>query len=157
MKFEHGAQRTYASLRIRGDSLDPDQVTRMIRVFSTISYAKGTKYFAGEQTGRLIGRTGVWLFSTKDLVASKNLSHHLLFIVGILVPHPKDFGPLTHLHALLAKQKDLRADVACFWHGRFGEKRPSIPRAITEFLKLIPAELEVDFETDSEEAELREA
>jgi len=115
------------------------------------------KYHAGERTGELVGRTGVWLLSTKEIVASENLYHHLLFIVGILVPDHKDFIPLTQLRVLLAKQKDLHADVACFWHGRYGEKRPSIPRAITEFLKLIPAELEVDFETDSEETEHRQA
>src|SRR6266702_3022468 len=143
MKSEQGARRAYASLRIRGDSLDPDQVTRLLRVFPSIAYAKGMKYHAGERT--------------KEIVASENLYHHLLFIVGILVPDHKDFIPLTQLRVLLAKQKDLHADVACFWHGRYGEKRPSIPRAITEFLKLIPAELEVDFETDSEETEHRQA
>jgi hypothetical protein len=111
------------------------------------------KYHGGERTGELVGRTGVWLLSTKDIVASENLYHHLMYIIGILAPNPKEFGPLTHLHALLAKQKDLHADVACFWHGRFGERRPSIPRAISEFLKIIPAELEVDFETDSNNAE----
>jgi uncharacterized protein DUF4279 len=152
MKSERGARRAYASLRIRGDSLDPDHVTRTLRVFPTIAYGKGMKYYAGERTGELVGRTGVWLLSTKDIVASENLYHHLMYIMAILAPNPKEFAPLTYLHAMLAKQKDLHADVACFWHGRFGERRPSIPRAISEFLKIIPAELEVDFETDNEKA-----
>jgi hypothetical protein len=156
MKSEQGARRAYASLRVQGDSLDPEQVTRTLRIYPTLAYAKGMKYYAGERSGELVGRTGVWLLSTKGIVASENLYHHLIFIIGVLFPNPKDISRLTTFRALLLKNKDLRADIACFWHGRFGEKRPSIPREITEFLKIIPAELELDFETDSDETERKQ-
>ena len=156
-RIERPKARLFASLRVRGDSLDPDQLTRILRVFPTTAYAKGMKYRAGERTGELVGRTGVWLLSTEGIVASDHLNDHLTFLVGVLVPNSKDFSPLTHLHTLLEKQKDLKADIACFWHGRFGEKRPSVPRAFSEFLKLVPADLELDFDTDSDEADRQRA
>ncbi len=155
MRSKVAAERAYASLRVRGDSLDPEQVTRLLGVFPTIAYAKGMKYHAGERTGELIGKTGVWLLSTKSIIASESLNTHLAFLTTILWYGPRQFEPMIRLHALLAKQKDLRADIACFWHGRYGEKRPSIPKSITELLKLIPADLELDFATDSEDAERR--
>jgi hypothetical protein len=156
MKSRQGTRRIYASLRVRGDSLDPEQVTRTLRVFPTIAYAKGMKYQAGERTGELVGRTGVWLLSTKDIVASDNLTIHLLFLMGVLLPTPKDTSPFIHVRALLARHKDWRADISCFWHGRLGEKRPSVPRQISDFLKIIPVELELDFGTDSEESDQRQ-
>jgi hypothetical protein len=36
--------------------------------------------------------------------------------------------------------------VSCFWHGSADTRRPSIPRPITDLLKMIPAE--IDFDVD---------
>jgi hypothetical protein len=69
----------------------------------------------------------------------------ICYLISILVQNPKDLNPLIRLRGILAKHKDLRTDVSGFWHGRFGEKHPSIPRPISEFLKIIPADLELDF------------
>ena len=156
-RSEQDTRKTYASLRVMGDDLDPARVTRILRLVPTIAYAKGGKYQAGNEGPELIGRTGLWLFSTDGIVASDNLHHHVFHILGLLIPGRQDVAPLAHLHGLLAHQKGLRADLACFWHGRYGAKRPSIPRVVPEILKLIPAELETDFDTDSEQAELRRA
>jgi hypothetical protein len=157
MKSELAGGSPFASFRVRGDALDPDQITHLLHVFPTTAYAKGHKYMAGAGTGELIGRTGVWLLSTRGIVASENLIHHLEFIIRILVPDTKNFGPLIGLNMLLLKHKDVRADVSCFWHGRFGERRPSIPKTISDLFKLVPADIELDFDTDSQEADRRRA
>jgi hypothetical protein len=49
---------------------------------------------------------------------------------------------------MLTKNKLLHADLHCFWHGRAGTKKPSIPRLITEVMKVPPATIETDFDTD---------
>jgi hypothetical protein len=152
-RSEGETRKTYAMLRVSGDSLDPDQVTRALRIVPTIAYRKGEKYFAGKRTGELVGRTGVWCLSTEEIVASDNLRHHLSHILGLLVPGRQDIDPLLRLHTVLARHDDLQALLCCFWHGRTGAKRPSIPKTVTEFLKLIPADIETDFATDSDEAE----
>ena len=158
-RSEQDTRKTYASLRVTGDDLDPEQVTRILRVVPTVAYAKGAIYQSGkgERIAEKTGRTGLWLLSTDGLVASDNLQHHLFYILGVLVPGRQDVTPLAQLHSLLTQQKGLRADVSAFWHGRFGAKKPSIPRAVPEILKLLPADLETDFDTDSEDANRRRA
>jgi hypothetical protein len=142
------ARKTYATLRVTGDNLDPNQITKILRVVPTISYAKGEKYFGGKRTGELIGRTGLWSFSTDGLVASDNLHHHLSHIMGILIPGRQDAIPLFHMHAFLARNKGIKADLRCFWHGRSGAKKPSIPKLVSEAMKFLPAAVEPDFDVD---------
>jgi hypothetical protein len=154
---ERDTRKTYASFKVIGDALDPQQMTRILRVVPTVSYAKGEKYWGGERTGQLLGKTGLWLFSTDGIVASPNLNHHLAHIVSIFLPGPNDVAPLANLHALLARQKGMRAEITCFWHGRFGAKRPSVQKTFSEFPKLVPADLELDFDTDSEEPKRQRA
>jgi hypothetical protein len=142
-------RKTYVTFRVMGDSLDPDQITRILRIVPTIAYAKGEKYPAGKRTGELIGRTGVWCLSTDGVVASDNLHHHLAYFLGILIPGRQDAAPLWHLQSLLSRNKTLRADLSCFWHGRAGAKRPSIPKIVAQVTRLLPARIETDFDVHS--------
>jgi len=144
-------RKAYAAFRVRGDALEPSRITKIMRFVPTIAYAKGESFHAGERSGERIGRTGLWLLSTDGVVASDNLHHHLAYILGMLAPGRQDMRPLTDLHGLLLRQKGLRADLTCFWHGRRGARVPSIPRAVSETMKLIPADIEVDFDTDADE------
>jgi hypothetical protein len=145
---DHDTRKTYATLRIVGDNLNPEDITRILRIVPTISYVKGGKYIAGKRTGELVGKTSIWAFSTDRLVASDALQHHIDYILGILVPSRQGPIPLFHLHSILAKNEGLRAELLCFWHGRYGAKRPSIPKYVTEAMQLIPATIETDFDTD---------
>lgn len=149
-------RRTYATFRVSGDALDPEQVTRILRYVPTIAYAKGGTYFAGQRTGNLVGRTGVWLFSTKDIVASDALHDHLFYIVGMFVPGRQNIMPLAHMRALIARG-GLRAELSAFWHGIHGAKRPPIPKGVSEVMKLLPADIEIEFDTDQGEPERRRA
>src|ERR1700683_4071373 len=76
--------KTFVSFRIMGDRLEPDEITNLLRIVPTVVYAKGERYFAGERTGTLIGKTGVWLFSTDRGIRSTNFSDHLNTLVAIL-------------------------------------------------------------------------
>jgi hypothetical protein len=142
-------RKTYVTFRVVGDILDPDQITRTLRVVPTVAYAKGEKYPAGKRTGELIGRTGVWCLSTDGVVASDNLRYHLAYFLGILIPGRQDAVPLLHLQGLLSRNKTLRADLLCFWHGRAGAKRPSVPKIVSQVMKSLPATIETDFDVDS--------
>lgn len=151
-RSDRGTRKVYVSLRVMGDDLDPKQITRILKIAPTLTYAKGEAFRAGGDRER-IGRTGLWLFSTDGIVASDDLHDHLAYILGVLIPGRQEARPLAQLHALLAHQKGLRADLACFWHGRYGARKPSVPKYLGEILKLIPAELEIDFATDSADAD----
>jgi hypothetical protein len=150
-------RKTYVTFRVVGDSLTPESITKVLRVVPTVQYAKGQTYFAGQRAGELVGKSGVWSLTTDKLVASSNIRDHVAYLLGLLIPDRQDANPLFQLHALLAKHKDWRADLSCFWHGKHGTRKPSIPKFVTEVMKFLPAALETDFATDSPTAEQRRA
>ena len=139
--------RAFATLRVAGDDLVPDEVTRILKIVPTTAYAKGEHYSAGSRSADLVGRTGVWFFSTKGVVAGNLLADHLAFLARLLLPGSGEVGPLPRLQQVL-RRRSLRVSLSCFWHGPAGARKPSIPRSVTHLLKLIPAEIETDFEVD---------
>jgi hypothetical protein len=132
---------------VAGDNLVPDEVTRILKIVPTASYAKGEHYSGGPRSPDLIGRTGVWFFATDRVVAGNNLTDHLAFLARLLLPGSGEAGPLPRLRQLL-RRRSLRVSVSCFWHGPANARKPSIPRSVTDLLKLIPAEIETDFDVD---------
>jgi hypothetical protein len=150
MKSESGdTVKTFATLRIVGDQLVPEQVTRILKIVPARAYGKGETYHGGERIGDLVGKTGVWYFATDRVVASNHLIDHLMFLVNLLRDSSPQAIPVASLHTLL-QRKSLTAVVSCFWYGRVGVKPPTIPRAVAEFFRLLPAEIETDFDTDEE-------
>ena len=141
--------RAFATLRVAGDALVPDEVTKILKIVPTTAYSKGEHYSGGPRSPDLIGRTGVWFFSTKGVVAGNQLADHLAFLARLLLPGSGEAGPLPRLQQLLRRQS-LRASVSCFWHGPAGARKPSIPRPVTDLLKLVPAEITTDFDTDEQ-------
>jgi hypothetical protein len=139
--------RAFATLRVAGDELAPDDVTKVLKIVPTTAYAKGEHYAAGPRSPDLVGRTGVWFFSTKGVVAGNQLADHLAFLARLLLPGSGEVGPLPHLQALV-RRRSLRVSVSCFWHGPATARKPSIPRSVSDLLKLIPAEIETDFDVD---------
>jgi hypothetical protein len=139
--------KAFATLRVSGDNLVPSEITKLIKILPTKAYAKGEHYSSGPRSPDLIGRTGVWFFATDGVVAGNNLADHLAFLARLLLPGSGEAGPLPRLQQL-SRRKSLRISVSCFWHGPAGARKPSIPRSVTDLLKLIPAEIETDFDVD---------
>jgi hypothetical protein len=135
-------------LRFSGDRLDPDHISAILRVPPTKAWRKGERYFSGQRTGRLVGRTGTWFLATDDLVPSPDLEEHLDFLTGLLSQGPQDQEErLVRLREVMARDI-LKADVSCFWHGAAGEQPPAISAEKTAKLRALPAEIETDFDTD---------
>jgi hypothetical protein len=141
------ALKAYATFRIAGDTLAPDQITRILRVPPTTAYTKGQKYYGGPRSPELVGRTGIWYLATDKMLASNNLDEHLGLLANILLDD--DFKPFLQLKDIL-KRKGWTAHASCFWYGRAGAKKPVIPEVVPEMLKVLPADLELDFDTDED-------
>jgi len=139
--------RAFATLRVSGDDLVPNEITKIIKILPTKAYAKGEHYSSGPRSRDLIGRTGVWFFATNRVVAGNNLTDHLTFLTRLPQPTSGEAGPLPRLQQLL-RRKSLRVSVSCFWHGPADARKPSIPRSVTDLLKLIPADIETEFDVD---------
>jgi hypothetical protein len=137
----------FATLRFSGDRLDPNRISSILQVRPSKAYHKGERYFAGPRAGHLVGRTGIWLLATDDVVKHANLDRHLEYLISLIFGGPDDKDRLHELHELMTND-GITADVSCFWHGNSGEKPPSIPDWVTVALRDLPAEIETDFDTD---------
>jgi Domain of unknown function (DUF4279) len=135
--------RTYATLSIAGDHLDPKDVAEILPAPAKRAHRKGEKFYAGQRAGTLTGRTGIWYFDTRD-VASDDLTVHLHHIVKLLYPEPGNTDRVSRLRKIMGREH-AHARVSCFWYGKPGMEAPSIPPDILEALKGVPVEFERDF------------
>jgi len=139
------ALRTFASLRFRGDRLEPGRVTEILRVTPTLAYRKGEIYKqSGNREAR--GRTNLWLLSSKGQVDSSDLIDHLDYLLSFLYPSQSD-ERVKQLNNLM-RDGHVEADVGCFWYGARGAQQPAIPERMRIALERLPARLELDFNTD---------
>lgn len=139
----------FATIRFAGDNLIPDQITELLLVRPTQAYKKGAVYSGGPKSQRLKGRTGVWYFSTDKVVASPRLDDHLNYLLRVLWPAQDKIERLVAIRNLIAK-RGLKANVTLFWHGHAKAKRPSVHPVWSEFFKLLPADIQTDFDVDEE-------
>ena len=164
MKYNpDGTIRAYATFRVAGDQLIPDEITDILRTYPTLSYKKGERYTAGKNAGEISGRTGVWYIATDKIVSSTNLLDHITHIASILIPEktlgintpviigPGELGKAFHrlgkLQSII-QRRELEAVMSLFWHGAIGARPPSIPRAISSLFRYVPITIEPDFDTD---------
>jgi hypothetical protein len=154
--------KTFVTFRVTGDSLVPDEVTRLLKVRPTYVRVKGQPYSTGKSEN-IIPSTNMWFFSTEDLVASQNLFDHVrmaLFVTGLLGPggvdqlNSNDINNMTVRRLLALKalmlQQSAKATMTFFWHGASGSIFPKIPDALFDLLKLIEVDVDIDFDKDEE-------
>jgi len=130
-----------------GDRLEPGRVSEILSAVPTTAYRKGEVYkrAAGREA---LGRTGLWLLSSRGRVASSDLGDHLRYLLRVLFPDGSD-EPVEGLRELL-RDESAEADVGCFWYGEPGARPPTIPRDVSAALARLPARIETDFHKSSE-------
>jgi hypothetical protein len=139
--------KAYATFRVAGDNLDPEQVTKLLGMEPTRAHAKGQHYRRSERGQELVGKTGVWYFSTAKVVASDSLEDHVTYLLKLGIA--ADSEKAKHLRKLI-EGNSLHAAVTFFWSGPPGAKHPSVPKGIIDTFKNIPAKIEEDFDNDYE-------
>jgi hypothetical protein len=140
MKSE--ASKTFASLRFKGDRLEPSRVSDILHVDPTTAYRKNEVY-KRSRGHEVRGRTGVWLLSSKGHVESSDLSDHLRYLLTILFPDPSS-DRVDQLRKML-RDGHVEADVSCFWFGKPGSFRPEISNDIAAAFERLPARIDTDF------------
>jgi hypothetical protein len=155
-------EKAFVTFRISGDDLIPDEVTRLLGIRPTHAHSKGEEYSTGRST--IIGRTGVWMFSTDHISLSSNLFVHLELMFSILgfnrssgaIGNPSsvehDLNPMLRILRLkeFLKNKSLSATMTLFWHGSSGLAYPKLPDALIDLFTLIPIAIESDFDRDED-------
>ena len=139
--------RAFATLRFAGDALDPDEISRAVKEQPTKAYRKGETYRSGPHGPDVTGRTGVWYFSTREKILSKDLADHLNMLERLVAPFGDQDSRLKELRDIM-ERRNLQAHVTFFWRGPPGTEHPSVPSAATTALRRLPADIEPDFASE---------
>ena len=93
MTNSESPSQVFATLRFAGDELDPDEISHVVRQEPTWAYRKGQRYQPGPRSPDITSKTGVWYFSTKRNVPSKDLRDHLDALASLVFPRA-DAAPM---------------------------------------------------------------
>jgi hypothetical protein len=137
----------FATLRFAGDALDPEEISRVIKETPALAYKRGQSYRPGQRSPEIIGKTGVWFFSTKRKIQSSELTDHLNALERLVAPFGDQGSRLKELHDIM-QRRNLQAHATFFWRGRPGAGYPSISPVATAALSRLPADFEPDFDTE---------
>jgi hypothetical protein len=156
-KFE-GTVSASVSFRVSGDALDPEDVSRFLQTKPQHTHRKGERY--GTERSVILGKTGVWLFSTDEISLSSDIDEHFVMLMTILgLIQCVSSGLNRRSYALTDRFKmlqsflssrHLRATLTYFWHGTAHAVPPVIPDSIPKIFALVPIEVELDFDHDED-------
>jgi hypothetical protein len=118
-------ERTYATLRIYPESLDPFDVTSRLGIEPSDWQRRGESRRPGSRPARLHG----WFLSSQGVLESRDVRRHLDWVLSIVVPRAD---------TILALQSEAcRMDVSCFWASASGHGGPSVrPTQMRELARL---------------------
>jgi Domain of unknown function (DUF4279) len=127
-------EETYASLRVAGDALDPDEVSRVLGIQPSLTRRKG------EPHGRsgAINSTGVWILSSEGAVQSKRLEVHLRYLLERIEGRAPDLQRYV-------RQRGLELDVPCFWMSATGQGGPVLSADLLRDLGALGVSLSFGF------------
>jgi phosphoribosylpyrophosphate synthetase len=127
---------THATLRIMGDALDPEEVTRLLAIAPTFARRKGDKY--GKSDRPVTSRTGVWALESEGFVATSELEQHLEFLIGTV-------GPAAATVLKTLRQQGFVVDILCYWMSGTGQGGPVLSPEILSGVAHLGATLNFDF------------
>jgi hypothetical protein len=130
-------ERTCAVLRIYPGELNPSEVTKELGIQPTSSVLAGQRGKENSLGLARVGRINAWLLSSEPVVHSRDLRHHLDWLLDLL---ETGGDALRRLQA----QPDVRMSVNCVWWSRYGDGGPTLwPE---QMLRLAQLNLECSFE-----------
>lgn len=118
---------TFASLRLYGDALVPDEVTRLLHVEPTDRASKGAQLVASSGKTRT-APTGRWILESRGHVDSIDLEQHITWLLDQM-----ESAGITPA-AIPGVSK---ADVFCYWLSATGQGGPELsPELLGRLAKL---------------------
>lgn len=130
-------EQTYASFRfIGGAALNTAEITKRIGI---------VPHFVGERGARCVvcsritvEPSGTWGISTREMLESTSVEHHLLALIEIIEPIRDEL--LT-----LRAEMELELDFFCFWASAHGHGGPEISPDTLRRIADLDAKLGFDF------------
>ena len=146
MTSDAPAAHAFATLRFAGDSLDPAELSGVLRVEPTIAYRKGERYRIGGEKSA-VGKTGLWMITTEGRFPEQDLRAHLdaiAYLIAADPKHPARDERLAGLRAIVQLRR-LEPVATVFWHGPSGARVPSIHASFRDLVARIHGAVEEDF------------
>lgn len=131
--------RTYATFRLSGNALIPDEVTAALGITPTRASMSDQHVSVG-RAGSTTRRypAGVWLLATDHRVESTSLERHLIHLLEAIEPVAATLKVLRSRH-------ELRADFFCYWLSATGHGGPEISSDTLARIAALDAALDLDF------------
>jgi hypothetical protein len=82
-----GCERTCAELLIYSGDLHPTTVTERLGIQPTHTVVKGEESQRNSLGRTRMGKLNAWFLSSEDAVESKDIRHHLDWLLGVLLPN----------------------------------------------------------------------
>lgn len=132
-------EKTYASFRLGGDALDPDEVTSALGITPTQAFIKDQEIPVGRK-GKATRRqrTGVWLLDTEHTVESTSLERHVIWLLDAV-------EPAADARRALRARRGLEADFFCYWLSAHGHGGPLFAPGTLARIAALDAVLGIDF------------
>jgi len=125
--------RTYVTLRIYCDQLQPDEVTEFLGILPSKTQIKGQNNQL--RINKLYERNG-WFLTTKDILSSKDCRRHIDYLVDKILPIK------SKLQSLI--DSGSKIDISCFWESKSGQGGPTLSKQ--QLLKLAELGVELWFD-----------
>jgi hypothetical protein len=110
--------RTTATLRIYSDELDPREIEKYLQIPATQINRKGEARTSPRGRTRILPKNA-WFLSSEGQVASKDLRHHLDWLLAKLEGAEVRLGELQAM-------PEVRMSVNCVWWSAYGHGGPTL-------------------------------
>ncbi len=127
-------EETFATLCIYPGEVDPDEVTKRLKITPTSSQKKRDALYI--QNSAPVKIPSAWFLSSKTQVSSKDLRRHIDFILDKIIP--KAYA----LHGL--KELGSEVKLSCYWVSKHRHGGPIISPC--QMKKLVLLDIELDFD-----------
>ena len=108
--------KTFATLEIFHDTLEPQAITAVLGITPTRSFRRGDTHGHGERVTPY--RVNTWLLSSEGSVASHDSLRHIEWLLGKVEPR--------HAVLLELQKQSYRMDISCYWLSKSGHGGPTL-------------------------------
>ena len=129
-------RKTYATLRIYRDDLDPPAISDLLKIEPSSTQIKGVE-LRTRRGRRVIPTIGGWFLSTEAHVTSKDSRRHIDWLADRLAGREDALARM--------KAEGYRMEVSCYWSSAEGHGGPTLTPSTMRRLADLGLELWYDF------------
>jgi hypothetical protein len=127
--------RTWATFRVWGRTLNPNDISRRLELVPSEAFKAGDPRGSSGNNGAW--RHGYWSLSSRDQLSSSDLQLHIEWLLDQLEPAREEIKTLI-------LSSELQADIFCFWESATGHGGPVFSPAFLRYFASFELALGID-------------